>query len=284
VTRAEPICVHGDERFSLQSVMKLVVAAAVFDAIDRKQLALSDVVVVRPQDASPGPREFADRVRKSGSLEVTIEGLIRLAVIESDSTAVDLLIERIGGIAAVQEFMRRKQLEGIRIDRNERSLQADIAGLSWRPEFADRNKFATAAASLPDKQRDQAWNTYLKDMRDTATPRGMVHFLQVLATGTLLSPASTNRLLAILENTRPGPDRLRAGTPADWKLGHKTGTSSSWKGMTAAFNDVGLLTAPDDSRIAVAVFVAESKRSDAQSAAVIARAAELVVASHRKHK
>jgi len=45
-----------------------------------------------------------------------------------------------------------------------------------------------------------------------------------------------------------------------------------------------LLTAPDGSRIAISVFVAKSRRCDAQCAAVIARAAELVVVSHRKQK
>jgi beta-lactamase class A len=282
VTERNPICVHGRERFSLQSVMKLVVAAAVFDAVDRKLFALSEVMVVRPTDASPGPQDFADRVRKSGSLQVTLEELVRLAVNESDSTAADLLLERLGGIAVLQEFMRRKKIEGIRIDRNERSLQAEIVGLIWRPEYADQSKLRAATERVPPKRRDEAWAAYLKDERDTATPEGMVRFLQSLVRGKLLSAGSTKKLLAILEETKTGLDRLRAGAPQGWTLGHKTGTSSSWKGMRAATNDVGLLTAPDGRQIAVAVFVAASKRSDGELAAVIAAAARLVTASYRQ--
>ena len=33
-----------------------------------------------------------------------------------------------------------------------------------------------------------------------------------------------------------------------WILAHKTGNSSAWKGVTAATNDVGILTAPDGGR------------------------------------
>jgi beta-lactamase class A len=52
--------------------MKLIAAAAVMEAIDHKQTRLSDVVVVRPEDASPGPQEFADLVRSKGALSTTV--------------------------------------------------------------------------------------------------------------------------------------------------------------------------------------------------------------------
>ncbi|MSO51812.1 MAG: class A beta-lactamase [Acidobacteria bacterium] len=275
------VCVRGSERFSLQSVMKLVVAAAVFDAVDRHVIALTDVVVVQPGDASPGPQAFANRVRAQGSLPVTVEQLVRLAVNDSDSTAVDVLIARLGGVGEIQGFLRRRQIEHLRIDRDERTLQAETSGMHWRPELADEQRFDQAAKAVPAVERDAAWTAYLTDVRDTVTPEGMVGFLSRLAQGELLSADSTQQLLSILEDSRTGLDRLRAGTPPAWRLGNKTGTSGAWRGMTATTNDVGLMTLPDGRRIAVAVFVAESRRSNAERAAAIAAVARLVAAAHQ---
>ena len=280
----EAICINGEQKFPLQSVMKLVVGAAVMDAIDRKQMTLSDVIVLRPQDASPGPQEFADLIRAKGSLKATVEELVRRAIVDSDSTSVDVLIERIGGVATVQDFLKRKQVNGISIDRDERHLQAESAGLSWKEEYADSNKFEAAVKALPEQTVDAAWNFYLKDQRDTATPVGMVNFLKALTIGTILSESSTKKLLEIMEATVTGRDRLKAGIPKNWELGHKTGTGRSWKGMNSVTNDVGILTAPDGGKIAVTVFVAESKRSSDERAGIIARTAKLVTSAYEGKK
>jgi beta-lactamase class A len=45
-------------------------------------------------------------------------------------------------------------------------------------------------------------------------------------------------------------------------------------------NDVGILTAPDGRRIAVAAFVAESRAGQAERAAVIAAAARAITAAY----
>jgi len=281
VATAATACVNGDVRFPMQSVMKLVVAAAVMDAVDGQHLKLNDVIVLRPEDASPGPQDLANLVRARGRLEVTVDDLMRRAVADSDSTSVDALIERLGGVAAVQSFLQRKQVTGLRIDRDERHLQAESVGLVWRPAFADDKVFQAAIAALPVAQRDAAWRRYLTDPRDTTTPTGMAGFLTALATGKLLSPASTTHLLAVMAATVTGGDRLKAGLPPGWTLGHKTGTGREWQGMTSDTNDVGILTAPDGRTLAIAVFVARSRGSNEQRAAVIAEAARLVTSAHR---
>lgn len=272
----KPHCVAGDERFPLQSVMKLVVAAAICDAVDRKQMRLDDVVTVRPEQASPGPQEFADLVRRKGTLETTVEALVRRSIIDSDSTSIDVLIERLGGVKVVQEFMARKNVADISIDRNERGVQAQSVGLEWRNAYADPKAYEAAIKAMPHAQRQAAWEIHLKDTRDTATPLGMVRFLQVLANRHLLSESSTDTLLAIMAETSTGIHRLKAGLPKGWTLAHKTGTGRTWNGVVAATNDVGLLMAPDGGAIAVAVFVTESGATNEAREALIANAAALI--------
>jgi len=281
VTTTTMACVNGDERFPMQSVMKLVVATVVMDAVDAEGLKLSDVIVLRPEDASPGPQDLANLVRARGRLEASVDELIRRAVADSDSTSVDVLMARLGGTAAVQAFLQRKQVTGIRIDRDERHLQAESVGLIWRPAFADDKTFQAAIAALPTAKRDAAWSRYLIDPRDTATPMAMAGFLTALTTGKLLSPASTKHLLAVMASTVTGADRLKAGLPPGWKIGHKTGTGRQWQGMTSDTNDVGILTAPDGRTILIAVFVAQSRGSNEQRAAVIAESARLVTSAYQ---
>jgi beta-lactamase class A len=45
--RAGASCIHGDERFSLQSVMKLIVAVAAIDRVDRDGWRLYEPVLIR---------------------------------------------------------------------------------------------------------------------------------------------------------------------------------------------------------------------------------------------
>jgi len=52
---------------------------------------------------------------------------------------------------------------------------------------------------------------------------------------------------------------------------HKTGTSGTRDGVAFATNDVGLVTLPDGRRLAIAIFVTDSKADDATRDAVMAR-------------
>jgi len=197
--------------------------------------------------------------------------LVRRAIIESDSAATDVLIARLGGPGVVQAVLRKKGIRGIRLDRDERHLQTEIAGITWRPEYVDAGVLDRAIAAVPEADRRRAYERYQVDPRDTATPRGMAAFLFRLAQGELLSPVPTSFILKAMEECQTFPDRLKAGIGPGWTIAHKTGTSGSWQGVTAATNDVGILTAPDGARVAIAVFVADSRASSRERAAIIAR-------------
>jgi beta-lactamase class A len=277
----KPVCVNGEQRFSLQSVMKLVVGAAVMRAVDEGNMRLEDRVTLRREDLSVNIQPIADIVLKDGAFESTIEDLVRRAVVESDSAATDFLISRLGGVGAVQALLDAAELHDIRIDRTERKLQTEVTGLTWQPSFVDPEQLKAARAKVSQKRQAKAFEAYLSDPRDTATPLAMVGFLRKLAAGQLLSPASTKHFLAVMSQTVTFPDRLRAGAPAGWTVGHKTGTSHSLNGVNGVTNDVGLLTAPDRGFVAIAAFIAESRAPAPARAAVIAEAARRITGAYR---
>jgi beta-lactamase class A len=109
----------------------------------------------------------------------------------------------------------------------------------------------------------------------------MVALLDVLARGRMLSPSSTRRLLAIMAETKTFPDRLKAGLLPGWSLAHKTGTSGTWRGVTAATNDVGVLTAPDGGMVSIVTLIADSGSPSADLAAVMARFARATIESYQ---
>jgi beta-lactamase class A len=271
-------CINGERPMPMQSVMKLLVAVAVLDAVDRGDWKLDDAVTLHREDITPFASPLARQIGEDG-LHITIGELVTRAVIESDSTAADVLIRRLGGPAAVQQVLRRKAIAGVRIDRDERGLQTEPSGLAWRPEFVDLKRLEAAQAAVPRQVRDARFSAYQADPRDTATPRGMASLLQRLAGGELLSPRSTGWLLATMERTRTFPTRLKAGLPPGWRIAHKTGTSGDWKGVNAATNDVAVLRSPSGRTVVVAAFLANSTAPPTKRDRVLAEVARIAAAA-----
>jgi beta-lactamase class A len=269
-------CVRGTERFSLQSVVKLVAGVAAVE----QGLSLDEPITVHRKDLSVYVQPIAEKVTEQG-FRTTIGDLVRRSIIDSDSAAVDVLIARMGGPKAVQASLDRLKIRGMRVDRDEKTLQCDILGIPWKPEFADPQRFEEAIAQITAAARTKAYAKYQADPRDTSTPEAMADMLARLQSGKLLPPAGTAFLMEAMKDCATGMARLKAGTAPGWTLAHKTGTAGSWNGVSAATNDVGVLTAPDGGWIAVAVFVGDSKADPAEREAVIARVAAAVIRNYQ---
>ena len=275
------VCTNGDQRFSIQSVMKMLVGMAVMDAVDHGQMRLDDRVIIHKKDLSIYMQPIAKLVTEQG-YSTTVGDLVRRGIVDSDSAAADILIEKLGGPKTVQGFLDRKSITAVRFDRDEKHLQTEISGLEWRPEFVNPALLDAAIAAVPDARKDAAYRKYQTDVRDTATAKGMAALLFSLAEGKLLSPASSDHLLKVMNGTVTGPDRLKAGVCGGWVLAHKTGTSGLWKGVAAATNDVGVLTAPDGGKVSIVVFIGDSRESADKRAALMASVARSVISNYRQ--
>jgi beta-lactamase class A len=248
--------------------------------VDREGWRLADAVLVKKEDLSLYVQPLAKLVTAPG-YRTTVDDLLSRMVVDSDSAATDVLLKRLGGPPAVRAMLQRHQIEGIRVDRDERHLQTEIVGLSWHPEYVDASALRKAIEAVSEVRRQKAFDSYLADARDTATPDGMATLLTELQTDRLLSVSSTRHLLELMTRTTTFPDRLKAGLSPGWAIGHKTGSGGTWKGMTVATNDVGILTAPDGGVTAAAVFIKRSSRSETECGALIAAIAREVVLAYR---
>jgi beta-lactamase class A len=268
-------------RMPLQSVFKAPLASAALAEVDAGRMTLNERIRLTADDLSPlhSRIDAAWPTPPEGHImDMPAIDLIALAVQESDNTAADTVMKRIGGPAAVTAWLRAKGVEGISIDRYERDLQQDLAGLPmFRPEWKDEVAWLAARDEVPTETRERAMNAYLADARDTATVPAALDWLNRLASGQLLSPASTRLLLRLMTDTATGSHRIRAGVPSSASLAHKTGSAATDLGRTPAANDIGLVTLADGRRFAAAVFLAGSTATEAERDRLIADTARLFV-------
>jgi beta-lactamase class A len=187
------IAVRADERFPMGSVYKVPIALEVL-----RTQQLDRVLTIEPKDFSPGWSPLRDAA-KGKPIVMTIEQLAEAMAKQSDNTACDALL-RIVTPQAVTKLMPA----GIRVDRQEREMAADL----HKPGGRER---------------------YARDPRDTATPAAM------LALFTSIAKHSDARLMRWMTETTTGPHRIKAGLPKGTVIAHKTGT------MPGTTNDVAIV-------------------------------------------
>jgi beta-lactamase class A len=205
-----------DERFAMCSTFKWALVAAVLARVDGGDLSLYEPVHYGESDLLEYAPTTRDHV-SDGSL--TIQALARAAITNSDNTAANLLLAKVDGPAGLTEFFRKLGDPVTRLDRNEPSLNTNVPG----------------------------------DVRDTTSPRAMVGLMQSVLCGNVLSPGSRDRLIGWLRQCEAGRERLRAGLPAGWQVGDKTGT-----GLGGAVNDVAIVVPPRRPPILIASYLNDS--------------------------
>lgn len=267
---------NGDKAFPMQSVFKAPLGAAVLAEVDAGRLSLDEVITLAEKDISPAHSPVADAWPETPAY--TVRELLERAVGESDNTAADVLMRRIGGPGAVTAWLRARGIKEIRVDRYERELQPEVYGMdSFRIAWKGWPAFETARNAVPEAVRRAATERYLADPRDTATASGALTFLRLLETGALLKPHSTALLLTIMTDSGTGEARLKAGLPKGARLAHKTGTSSTDLGVTAVVNDMGIVTLKDGRRYAVVVFMTGATGDEAAQDRIFADVMRVII-------
>ena len=269
----------GARPFPMQSVFKAPLASAALAEVDAGRLSLDERLTLKDMDLSPWSPIAAAWPQRT---TFTARELLTAAIRASDNTAADVLMARIGGPGAVTAFLAGKRINEIRVDRYEREIQTEMLGLApFRPAWRTPEAFQAARASVPAARRAHALAAYLADPRDTATPRGMLHWLHELDDGELIAPASRALLLQLMGAVAAGESRIAAGLPKGAHLGHKTGTGPAEGGAVSAMNDAGIITLPDRRRYSLAVFIAGAPQPPAACAAAIADIARAAVRAAR---
>jgi beta-lactamase class A len=231
-------CGHrADERFLMCSTHKLLTVGAVLAQVDRNAERLDRRIVFGREAVLAWAPVTSHR---AGAPGMTVAELCEAAITVSDNTADNLLLASLGGPAAATAFVRTLGDPLTRLDRFEPELNVGAPG----------------------------------DPRDTTTPNAMLGNLQALLLGDALSAASRRQLAAWLRATRTGLDQLRAGAPAHWRVGDKTGS-----GAHGESNDVAIFWPPRRQPLLVAAFCVNPAASDGQRHAALAEAGRIALSA-----
>ncbi len=231
---------HGDEHFPMHSVYKLPISMAVLQRVDRGELRRDQRVRVEPADFVRQGMYSPVRDKYPAGTELTIAELLRYTICESDGSASDVLMKRIGGPGSVMEFLQEIQVPDIRVVNSEKEI-----GRDWETQY-------------------QNW----------ATPKAAVALLAALQAQRGLSRESQALLLRLMTQAIPGAKRLKGELSAGTVVAHKTGTGGTRNGITSATNDIGIITLPDGRHLNVAAFVSDSAADDDTRDRVIAALAK----------
>ncbi len=251
---------RGLDLFPQQSVSKLWVALTAFEQVDRGTLSLDRELSLTRADLTLFHQPVRALALRPGGYRTDARDLVVRALTQSDNSANDRMLREVGGPGNIRATLAAKAITGVRFGPGERPLQAKIAGLDWKADYAVGNRFYEARDALPRPARRAAFDAYTADPIDGASPLAIVDALARLKQGRLLSQRSTDEMLAIMSNTRTGANRLKGGLKPGWTLAHKTGTGQILEGEQAGYNDVGILTSPEGRSYAVAVMIGRTDR------------------------
>jgi beta-lactamase class A len=238
----------------MQSVFKIPIAMYILNEADHDRVDLGQSVNVTARDLAPGRSPMASTVMQYGRHSFTVRELLGLMIEQSDNTAADILLHNFGGPSSVQKFLQDNGTMDVDVSLTERQMAEEYYGIQFPAGAPDpRGEFEKAVQHEEPAQRAAGARKYSADMRNTATAVGGVELLTKLQSGKILSRQSTALLFEMMTKSLLLPGRLKGLLPPDAVVAHKPGTSDTTGGVTAATNDVGVITLPDKSHLAVAV-------------------------------
>ncbi|ACL56019.1 class A beta-lactamase [Methylobacterium nodulans] len=207
---------RADERFPLCSTFKAVAAAAILARVDRGEESLERRMTYGPEDLDTYAPVTGRRVAEGG---ISLGDACAAAVIWSDNTAGNLMLQALGGPEGVTAFARAQGDTVTRLDRTEPTLNTAIPG----------------------------------DPRDTTSPAAVTGLLERVLLGPALMADSRARLLGWMTESPTGTKRLRAGLPPGWTVADKTGT-----GENGTANVVALVRRPAGAPLLASVYLTQS--------------------------
>jgi len=217
---------YGDEHCAMQSVFKFPIALAILDKIDKGEYSLQHKIYVKKEDYngylwSPMRDSFPN-----GNMNFTFETLIKYMVSQSDNSACDILLHHLGKPQKVEKFLHKIGIKDVAIKYNEANMQK-----KWKNQY-----------------------------KNWSTTNAMNQLLLKLYTGKIFSKTNTDFIYNVLTETSTGINRIVKLLPQGTIVAHKTGSSDTNKeGITAATNDVGIITLPNGQHLILSIFISDAK-------------------------
>lgn len=232
------ISLNGNKHFPMQSVYKFPIAMVMLKRIDEGDFSLNDTIVIDKSEYIPKNGHSPIRNKFPNGVALRIEEILEYNVSQSDGTACDVLLRLLGGTDEVEKCIHELGVKDISIATTEMVQVAN------------------------DTIQYQNWTT----------PEAMNKLLLILHKAEYLSENSQallEKYMSFSNNWFDG--RIKGLLPVGTEVIHKTGTAGTFNNLTRATNDVGIITMPDGSHVAISVFVSDSYDSQRKREMLIAQ-------------
>jgi beta-lactamase class A len=257
LTTGDSAGVRADEAFNSASVIKIPVLALAFQMADNGNCRCPNASPLPPPTCAAGRASSA--ITMSG-LQPTLRDVLLQMVITSDNTATDLAIGKVGGVDAVNAWLR-----------------ANNYGDALKLNMTTGQLFALYGALPQGANRNEKTNTDRGYWLGSMTPRATGRLLEAIqrcndgsATGTpIAAKASCADMVRMFRGQQSGARRLPHFLNVG--VGHKTGDFPP-----VIANDVGMIYARSGP-IVVAFFGSAIEGPYAEAEDRIGRIAQLIV-------
>ncbi|RCW41042.1 beta-lactamase class A [Halopolyspora algeriensis] len=232
----QELAYHADERFAYASTLKALLAGAVL-----RQNTIGELNKKITYDRG-ALVPYSPITKKHVASGMTLRAVLDAAVRHSDNTAGNLLFREIGGPQGLNAVLRSIGDTTTRVARIE-------------PEL---NEFTPG------------------DIRDTSTPRALATSLRAFTVGDALAADERALLNTMLRTTTTGDELIRAGAPAGWQVGDKSGAADY-----GTRNDIAILRPPEGAPIMLAILSDRNTQDAEYDNALIAQAATVALRAFR---
>ena len=223
---------QADQRFAFCSTVKALAAADLLRRDTDAQLGRTVTYTAADLvDYSPVTSQHV-----AGGLSLT--AVMTAAMEVSDNTALNLMLDQLGGPSALQSALRGLGDDTTNVDRTEPTVNSALPG----------------------------------DVRDTSTPRALAEDLRAFVLGDLLTAPRRALLTSWLKANTTGGPYIRAGVPTGWTVGDKTGN-----GDYGTRNDIAVVWPTQGAPIVIAVLSHRGSADASSDDALIADATRLAL-------
>lgn len=224
------------ETIPMCSTFKAIAVAALLGKHAKDDVYWTRQITVDPAklvNYSPITSQFAGK-------EMTISAICDAALRFSDNTAGNLLLEQLGGPAAVTAFAAGMGFNATRLDRIETELNSAVPG----------------------------------DPRDTSTPADLASLFHAVLVGDGLDTIGQAMLRGWMLRNTTSTQRMRAGLPAGAELADKTGS-----GSYGVVNGVGVIFQKGKEPVALAVMTRTEQQDSSGKPELMAQVTQTVLAA-----
>ncbi|EJU9535695.1 CARB family carbenicillin-hydrolyzing class A beta-lactamase [Vibrio alginolyticus] len=229
---------RGDERFPLMSTFKTLACAKMLSDMDSGKLSKNATAKVDERSIVV----WSPVMDKLAGQNTRIEHACEAAMLMSDNTAANLVLNEIGGPKAVTMFLRTIGDKATRLDRIEPRLNEATPG----------------------------------DNRDTTTPNAILNTLRTLVEGETLSYESRVQLKIWMQDNKVSDSLMRSVLPTGWSIADRSGAGGHGsRGINA------IIWKENHRPVYISIYVTETELSLQARDQLVAQISQLILQKYK---